>query len=160
MPSKDMLTPDELRARALSAFEAEVVSLGRVVDETVKLAKRTVDALKKEAFDGVGYKGDGVPEGWLDKFQQAVRIVSAAVDADARYHKSAKERSKRMTREETKAVIRTFLFGELDSKERAEFIKALALEHAQRFQTPTGANITTSNQLKALDAVEAAEVAP
>lgn len=157
-----MSTKDEnaARDRAYREFDlAPAPSTGRILDDAIKITSRIIEGIKREAFEGFGYK-DGkanTSDGLVRKVEKMTAALTKLVEADTKYRKAEAARAKTMTPEQYREVIKKFILTELKGPARGEFIKELATDYVALVSLNGGNTLLDSNALKALDATLATQ---
>lgn len=121
--------PDALRASALQSLDKEVHSLEQVAQDLIKLLALGVQRLRAQMFEGLNYKGDHLDPTDARMLKELTAAFNSATDAQVRLDKTAEIRKNALSEEEKRAKLAEWVLSWPGTKERADWIRALARRH-------------------------------
>lgn len=133
---EDYLSPDDHRENFKEKLNLKVVTLEGELDRMIKLVALQRETIEKTLLGGFAYKQDFVDEKGIRALKDLTAAYNSLTDSKVRLEKTAKDRAARMTPEEEKEAVATYVKA-LPHLERAAFIKRLVKYHNRHIAAGT-----------------------
>lgn len=131
--------PEEKRRDFISKYDNLVIRLEDELEAMIKLAAMQREALKNEMFSGMAYKQQAADAKGIKALKDLTAAYNSLTDSKVRLDKTAKERAAKMTPDEEREAVVTYIKS-LPATERTQLLRRLSGWH--------NAQATANHQMK------------
>lgn len=116
------------RADFIAKFDGQVVRLEDELERMIKLVSMQRTALENQLFGGLAYKQQAADASGIRMLKDLTAAYNSLTDSKVRLEKTAKDRASKMTPDEEKEAVITYLKA-LPAGERTSLIQRVVIWH-------------------------------